>query len=102
MTNELMNLTEAQAREAWAVLVAEAGASSDPNDEASFVHEFTGGKPGNEWRFIGTLGFGGKFRFPRLTVDCYPEDETPARRETINRTNTRLAALREAWTVAEA
>lgn len=53
--------------------------------------------PAQEWRFQGSLGFGGKFRStPTLhcRVDCYPEDETPARRETITKANAALEALR--------
>jgi len=44
-----------------------------------FIVEFTSKEPCTEWRFQGSLGFGGKFRYPRMSVDCYPEDETPAR-----------------------
>lgn len=28
-----------------------------------------------EWRLLGNLGFGGKYRFNRNRVDCYSEDE---------------------------
>lgn len=28
-----------------------------------------------EWRILGNLGFGGKYRFNRNRVDCYSEDE---------------------------
>lgn len=27
-----------------------------------------------EWRILGNLGFGGKYRFNRNRVDCYSED----------------------------
>lgn len=89
-------LTEPEARDVYQVLVAEAGASARPEDVDSFVIEFTGQMPTHQWRFQGALGFGGKFRFPRMTVDCYPEDETPARLETIRRTNAKLAAVLKA------
>ena len=93
-------LSEDQARDVYSVLTAEAGASEDPNDANTFVREFSGAKPSNEWRFIGSLGFGGKFRFPGLTVDFYPEDATPERRAAVERTNAKLAALRMVWTTS--
>ncbi len=90
-------LTEAQAKAVWQVLVEECEASKDAMDELSFVSTFstdTSYSPGSEWRFQGCLGFGGKFRYPSLSVDCYPEDVTPERLEVIRATNGRLAALK--------
>lgn len=90
-------LTEAQAKAVWQVLVEECSASRDVMDEFSFVSAFstdTSYSPGSEWRFQGCLGFGGKFRYPALSVDCYAEDATPARLEVIRVTNARLAALK--------
>lgn len=71
---------------------------------------------GVEFRFIGALGFGGKFhlhgrhfllgRDPHLTTDyrcyvsCYPEDATPERQEMIERANERLSALADEYTDA--
>ena len=91
------SMTEHQARAVCAVLATEAGASTAPADLDSFVMEVTGANPTNQWRFCGSLGFGGKFWFPRMTVGCYPEDETPARLATIQSTKSKLAALREDW-----
>jgi hypothetical protein len=52
---------------------------------------------GHEWRFGGTLGFGGKLHVNSLgsglRVSCYPEDETPERRDAIDRVNAELARL---------
>lgn len=47
-----------------------------------------------EFRFIGSLGFGGKFwkARDRYYVTCYPEDETPGRQVLIQEAN-RLLAL---------
>jgi hypothetical protein len=52
----------------------------------------------HEYRFMGALGFGGKFRnngnqnnTPH--VDCYREDETPDRLAMIERANARIARL---------
>jgi hypothetical protein len=62
---------------------------TDERDHKHICHEF---------RFQGALGFGGKFRNNGNNsntpyVDCYPEDETPARREMIAKANARLSAL---------
>lgn len=96
-----LRLDEEQANAIYSVLVAEAGAGDGYNRHA-FVFEFAGSAPTSEWRFCGSLGFGGKFRFPGLTVDCYPEDETPDRMACIARTNAKLAELRMKWADAVA
>lgn len=51
-----------------------------------------------EYRFMGDLGFGGKFRNNGNRdntpyVDCYPENETPERLKMIEAANKRLAEL---------
>lgn len=50
-----------------------------------------------EYRFQGSLEFGGKFRQDlhrgRFWVDCYREDETPERLTMISRANERLKLL---------
>ena len=51
-----------------------------------------------EYRFCGSLGFGGKLyreRWPKphCRVSCYREDETPERRAAIERVNEILKAL---------
>jgi hypothetical protein len=92
----MQRLEAIQAREVYDILVAYAGAAEGVGRD-SFELEFTSDQPTNEWRFCGDLGFGGKFRFPHMTVDCYPEDETPSRLDAIERTNARLAELRARW-----
>ncbi len=72
------------------------GDGADPLQRFSFVHWFR--EPDQrEWRFIGSLGFDGKFwkSDGRFYVNCYPEDETDERRSTIKRLNDALAALRQ-------
>lgn len=92
-------LTTAQAEAIWAILTEECGARSDHG----FVWHQTRSHV-TEWRFMGTLGFGGKFwrstsKRPDGTwgelwrVDCYREDATPDRLATIKRANARLWAL---------
>ena len=97
----MKKLTRAQAEEVYDVLVREAQAP-DGDWRQSFVMEFTGDQPTSQWRFCGSLGFGGKFRFPRLVVDCYPEHETPENLATITRTNAQLDQLRQRWERAPA
>jgi hypothetical protein len=89
-------LTEREANAVWSVLVTEAGASSDADDRREFVYhqttEFV-----SEFRFMGSLGFGGKFwrgrRDERWYVTCYPEHMTPDRRQIVADTNAALAEL---------
>lgn len=61
-----------------------------------FIQHFSGKQPPNEWRFQGSLGFGGKFYRDqrKWCVGCYREDTTPERQEIIDLLNTRLAELR--------
>jgi hypothetical protein len=49
-----------------------------------------------EWRFIGSLGFGGKFikERDRYFTTCYPEDVNAERVATIERLNKALAELK--------
>lgn len=91
-----MNVAHSEARvEAiYQILVEECGANTDDIAVRSFVYEFTKENPTSEYRFQGKLGFGGKFRYPRMTVDCYSEDETPAIRAMIEKANARLAAFK--------
>lgn len=84
-----MKLTQLQAEAVWAHLVDICGA--DKEGQADFVRaaqEKDGDYPSLEYRFQGSLGFGGKVYLddpPR--VSCYPEDETPARNKQIKSVN---------------
>lgn len=82
------------------LLVAEAGALDDEANRLQFQRWWErteAGTTGSEFRFCGSLGFGGKFwkRHDRWSINCYGEDETPVRRATIERVNALLAQLRE-------
>jgi hypothetical protein len=94
------NLTAAQATRVYDVLVAHVGAYPAEDDRASFGYEFTKDNPTTEYRFCGALGMGGKFRFPRMSVDCYPEDSTPDRVAKIADCNAALATLRDEFNAA--
>ncbi len=82
---------EARADAIWAVLVGLCGASPDERD--GFVHR-AARTPGLEYRFRGSLGFGGKVYMecpPR--VSCYREDENPKRLILVDAANAILAAI---------
>lgn len=83
-----MAMTEAMANEIYDILVKEAGAPESMR--RSFLQVQTDEHdPCREYRFIGDLGFGGKFwvNNDRLYVNCYREDETKARTKIIERVN---------------
>ncbi len=99
------------ANDIWHVLVEECGARRgdvhahrhDWTEEYSFINylEGDGGGFGHEFRFMGALGFGGKFYNDgtRWRVGCYREDETPVRAEMIRRANERLAILKQLYKI---
>jgi hypothetical protein len=75
------------------LLVSIGGASE--TERRGFLYSHTEDKFGcDEWRFCGHLGFGGKFRSRRFTVDCYRESETPERLRIIAELNTALEVLK--------
>jgi hypothetical protein len=85
-------LTEKKANAVYDILVQEC--SAPESDRADFVrHQTT--EEVTEWRFCGSLGFGGKFwnNCGRIYVTCYSEDETPSRRLVIDKANERLMKL---------
>lgn len=94
-------IDRAQAEAAWAILVEEAGARDGEMQREVFVR-YVLKDTGDEYRFQGILGFGGKFRNNGNNgnvpyVDCYPEDRTPRRDAAVAATNARLRALFGGW-----
>ena len=82
------------ANKIYDVLVADCGATE--NLREGFVHTLTHERErmAMEFRFCGNLGFGGKFYWDsEWRVSCYEEDETPARRISIEAANDRIKAL---------
>lgn len=91
---EIRRLTQEQAVRVYKVLLEQCGARPAEDAVAGFVHEFTRENPTSEYRFCGALGSGGKFRFPRFTVDCYPEDSNPIRDKMVADGNAALAVVK--------
>lgn len=73
------------------ILVAEVGAREDGRHP--FIEDMVSENPASEWRFSGSLGFGGKYWPQDNRVNCYSEDETPERAAAIEQANQRLAEL---------
>jgi len=88
------------ARRIWAILVTYAGATDDDFNWVSFRQWFDRAieRGQDEYRFMGLLGFGGKFWVSRdgFHVSCYPEDLTPEREHYIQTTNLALIQVWEA------
>jgi hypothetical protein len=75
------------------ILVEECGAHESERD-SFIINQLEKDHP-REWRFCGSLGFGGKFwrNSGRLYVNCYNEDATPKRLAMIEKANARLEKL---------
>lgn len=95
---EPRKITSDQIDEVIKILVEECG-MRPPDRYCAFRYHVAEAKdPCREYRFMGDLGFGGKFRNNGNNnntphVDCYREHETPSRLAMIERANARLAAL---------
>lgn len=78
----------------WNVLVNYCGANADWQ---GFDQSFPACR---EFRFGGSLGFGGKVwcDHGRVYVTCYPEDETPERLDIISTANVLLERIMDAMT----
>lgn len=95
-------INEQEAAAVLAILKEECG-WVDPYDGRGFCRAILAPHPADkricqEYRFMGALGFGGKFRNNGNNnntpyVDCYPEHRTPKIDAMIARANERLAAL---------
>ena len=81
------------ANKVYDILVEVCGANSDNRN--TFVHNQTT-EFQYEWRFMGNLGFGGKFKrgdHGSLSVDCYQEDSSPEKVAIMTKANDLLAPL---------
>jgi len=86
-------LTEAQAHIAFNILVLHADVN--PAGRQEFVRYLAEPFTHHEYRFHGSLGFGGKLyrSDDKVRVDCYNEDLTPKRAAVIARVNALLELL---------
>jgi hypothetical protein len=86
-----MNITENYAREIFDILVEDVSANKNSLEE--FLVWSENGE--REFRFVGCLGYGGKFwnYNDKWYVNCYSEDLTPKRQTVIDKVNDKLAAL---------
>jgi hypothetical protein len=95
-------LTFQQANDVYDILIEKAGEVEDDHSRESFIYSQTTRFVG-EFRFMGALGFGGKFRRGTYDdvwyVDCYSEDLNPSRRAIIKATNKKLAEYQKATRV---
>ena len=82
----------------WDVLVEHCGAHNDEEgwNMLSFIQAATDGR-WSQWRFQGTLGFGGKVwnNDGRFYVNYYREDETSEREAAQKAANVELAKIYE-------
>lgn len=90
MNIELMDISKAN--NVYDLLVSIGGASE--HERSNFIYFHCTDKHGcDEWRFMGKLGCGGKYRRKTNTVDCYKEDETPLRIGLITKLNSELQKI---------
>ena len=87
-------ISELVANTIWSMLVEDCGARKDDIDRHEFVAYLMSEERG-EWRFIGNLGFGGKFYFSpfEFRIGCYKEDTTEEKTLLIEETNQKLEPI---------
>lgn len=92
-------ITEHQALSILQILIEECGYTAEAGRRADFVRSIVKDEPRClEYRFMGALGSGGKFRNNGNNdnvpyVDCYAESSTPAIVAMIDRANKQIAAM---------
>jgi len=90
-------LTADQANAVYDILVKHADENEDEYSREQFVYAQTTGFI-SEYRFMGGLGFGGKFRrrsTGEWAVDCYSENLNPRTKALIKATNKALREYQE-------
>lgn len=86
-------MTEKFANKVYDILVKVGSASESERNSFIFNHSEEVRYPTTEWRFCGSLGFGGKYRSRSNSVDCYREDQNPERLKVIDEINKQLRKL---------
>lgn len=76
----------------WLLLIEHAGLTDSEPMRDNFICCAVGETRLQEYRFQGSLGFGGKVRYMdgHWSVYCYPEDHNSVRDQIITRTNEAL------------
>ena len=94
-----LRINDEMAEDIWNVLVERAGAPDSRDHREMFVHYAAGRSEVQEYRFMGSLGMGGKVRInaERWRVDYYPEDKTDLRETFAANANHDLKELRQTW-----
>lgn len=91
MKIQLMDISKAN--NVYDLLVSIGGAFE--SHRSDFIYHHCTNKDGcDEYRFMGKLGCGGKYRSKTNTVDCYTEDEIPSRIMLIEKLNSELKKLK--------
>jgi hypothetical protein len=97
MNNKTYNFKDkAFYEEVWDLLVREAGASKREQDRQNFVYDYCQVEyPVTEYRFMGKIGFGGKFwrNAGEFYISCYREEETPEKTALIRKVNEGIKEL---------
>jgi hypothetical protein len=99
MTNSEIDHTLELLKQAIVICIEECSAVEDVFRHCdSLLAEYLACPRGEfEWRFCGSLGFGGKLRYSNdgFRVTCYSEDRTPECDKCIQTANARLRMLNE-------
>lgn len=79
-------------RQIYQILVDQVGANSKEDDFVTFAHYME--RDCREFRFVGNLGFGGKFyNDGRWRISCYSEDSNEERDTVIENVNRQLQLM---------
>lgn len=92
MSTSNKELLEAYYNRVFDLLILHGGAHESMRSDFIFNH--TSESPCNEYRFQGSLGFGGKYYREKSRVSCYSEDENTKRIVAIRVLNDALQELK--------
>jgi len=87
-------MTQERANTIFDILIKYGNATESLRDDFVYKHTIAINIC-KEYRFQGSLGFGGKYYSEKNKVGCYKEDETPGRLKLINFINEKLKEMDE-------